>query len=69
MAQRKRELDEGLKGGKSGNVTCKLCSQVGHNKRTCKNKTNETSTTTSSSHHPIQQQSTLEGSSSQPPPT
>ncbi|KAK2645117.1 hypothetical protein Ddye_020312 [Dipteronia dyeriana] len=66
--QRKREPDEGPKGGKSGTVTCKLCSQVGHSKRTCKNKTNETSTTTSSSHHPIQQQSALEGSSSQPPP-
>ncbi|KAK2647227.1 hypothetical protein Ddye_022422 [Dipteronia dyeriana] len=36
--QRKREPDEGPKGGKSGTVTCKLCSQVGYNKRTCKNK-------------------------------
>ncbi|TXG67495.1 hypothetical protein EZV62_008770 [Acer yangbiense] len=36
--QRKREPDEVPKGGKSGTVTCKLCSQVGHNKRTCKNK-------------------------------
>ncbi|TXG58873.1 hypothetical protein EZV62_016702 [Acer yangbiense] len=34
---RKREQDEGPKGGKSGTVTCKICNQVGHNKRTCKN--------------------------------
>ncbi|KAI9196221.1 hypothetical protein LWI28_022060 [Acer negundo] len=65
---RKMEPDNSPKGGKSGTVTCKLCNQVGHNKRTCKikkNKTNETS----SSHQPIQQQSTVQMSSSQPPPT
>ncbi|TXG48046.1 hypothetical protein EZV62_027340 [Acer yangbiense] len=66
--QRKREPNEGPKGGKSGTVTCKLCNQVGHNKRTCKSKKNKTNET-SSSHQPIQQQSTVQASSSQPPPT
>ncbi|KAK1558913.1 hypothetical protein Q3G72_008201 [Acer saccharum] len=66
--QRKREPDKGPKGGKSRIVTCKLCNQVGHNKRTCKSKKNKTNETLSS-HQPIQQQSTVQASSSQPPPT
>ncbi|TXG64295.1 hypothetical protein EZV62_011289 [Acer yangbiense] len=61
--QRKREPDEGPKGGKSGTMTCNICNQVGHNKRTCKSKKNKTNET-SSSHQPIQQQSTVQASSS-----
>ncbi|TXG50991.1 hypothetical protein EZV62_023515 [Acer yangbiense] len=39
--QKKREPNEGSKGGKFGTVTCKLCNQVGHNKISCKSKKNK----------------------------
>ncbi|KAK1578069.1 hypothetical protein Q3G72_027217 [Acer saccharum] len=36
--QRKREPNEPPKGGRSGTIVCKICSEPGHNKRTCKKK-------------------------------
>ena len=34
--QRKSEPNEPLKGGRAGTVICQICSEPGHNKRTCK---------------------------------
>ncbi|KAK2641991.1 hypothetical protein Ddye_023754 [Dipteronia dyeriana] len=42
--QRKRELDEPPKGGRSGTVVCKICLEPGHNKRTWKKKKNNLNT-------------------------
>ncbi|KAK3226763.1 hypothetical protein Dsin_006625 [Dipteronia sinensis] len=55
--QRKREPDEPPKGGRSGTVVCKLCSEPGHNQRTCKKKKT------------TQTQSSSQPSTSQPPTT
>ncbi|KAK2656527.1 hypothetical protein Ddye_009579 [Dipteronia dyeriana] len=38
---RNRELNEQPNEGRSGTVVCKLCSEPGHNKRTCKIKKRE----------------------------
>ncbi|KAK1569286.1 hypothetical protein Q3G72_034943 [Acer saccharum] len=55
---RKREPDKALKVGRSVIVTCKLCLQVGHNKRYCEhrhdNQTEGGSVGASSSHQPNQ---------------
>ncbi|KAK0607527.1 hypothetical protein LWI29_016242 [Acer saccharum] len=55
---RKREPDEAPKVGRSGTVVCKLCKQVGHNKRSCQrrhdNQIEGGSVGASSSHQPNQ---------------
>ncbi|TXG59801.1 hypothetical protein EZV62_014374 [Acer yangbiense] len=66
--QRKRELDERPKEGRTGSVVCKSCNKIGHNKRTCINgksvrKKRKSKNSGASSSHP---HSIIGTSSSQP---